>query len=146
MRVLGGWSYRLAGLDALLRWGSRLERVAVETPALIGAATPVLMLGAFVTNTTLLGGGMNVPIESDMADGRIEIACIDAISRVRLHWAFLCLANGWRVPDGVLRVVRTDRAVITCDRPLPFAADGELVCEDARFDIAVRQGALNVVC
>jgi len=146
MRALGGWSYRIAGLDALLRHGSRVERVAVETPDLSGASTPTLILGAFVTNTTLLGGGMNVPIESDMADGQIEIACIDAMSRVRLHWAFLCLANGWRVPDGVLRVVRTTSAVITCERPLPFAADGELICEDCRFDVAVRPGALTVIC
>ena len=104
------------------------------------------MYGAFVTNTTLLGGGMVVPIDSDMADGQLEIACIEARSRARLHWAFLCLANGWRVPDGVLRVVRTDCAVITCEHRLPFAADGELVCEESRFDVAVRPGALRVIC
>ncbi|MCX6537681.1 MAG: diacylglycerol kinase family protein [Acidobacteria bacterium] len=143
MRALGGWSYRIAGLNALLSRGSRLERVAVET--LDHASEPRSIYGAFVTNTTLLGGGMDVPIDSDMADGQLEIACIEAMSRARLHWAFLCLANGWRVPDGVLRVVRTDRAVITCEHRLPFAADGELVCEENRFEVAVRPGALRVI-
>jgi len=169
MRALGGWSYRIAGLNALLRRGSRLERVAIESAGTgfaprsrgdngtlhageeavssqFGAPEPRSMYGAFVTNTTLLGGGMVVPIDSDMADGQLEIACIEARSRARLHWAFLCLANGWRVPDGVLRVVRTDCAVITCEHRLPFAADGELVCEESRFDVAVRPGALRVIC
>ena len=192
MRALGGWSYRIAGLNALLCRGSRLDRVAIESAGTgfmnrsrgekrpphaddevvpsetglitrarrensppyagyedvsrqFGASEPRSIYGAFVTNTTLLGGGMVVPIDSDMADGQLEIACIEAMSRARLHWAFLCLANGWRVPDGVLRVVRTDRAVITCEHRLPFAADGELVCEESRFDVAVRPGALRVI-
>jgi diacylglycerol kinase (ATP) len=169
MRALGGWSYRIAGLNALLSRGSRLERVAIETAETgaiarshgengqpyagndtvsgqIGDEEPRSIFGAFVTNTTLMGGGMDVPIESDMADGQLEIACIEAMSRGRLLWAFTCLANGWRVPDGVLRVVRTDRAVITCEHRLPFAADGELVCEESRFEVAVRPGALRVIC
>lgn len=146
MRALGGWSYRLAGLNALLARGSRLEPVAVETAEHPGDAAPRSIYGAFVTNTTMLGGGMDVPIDSDMADGRLEIACIEAMPRTRLLWAFLCLANGWRVPDGSLSVVRTGGAVITCGRRLPFAADGELVCEDSRFDVAVRPGALHVIC
>jgi YegS/Rv2252/BmrU family lipid kinase len=145
MRALGGWSYRIAGLNALLSRRSRLERVAIETAG-TGVEEPRSIFGAFVTNTTLLGGGMNVPIESDMADGQLEIACIEAMSRGRLLWAFTCLANGWRVPDGVLRVVRARRAVITCERRLPFAADGELACEESRFEVAVRPGALRVIC
>ena len=150
MRALGGWSYRIAGLAALLSRGSRLERVAIETDETVsgenGALGAQSIYGAFITNTTLLGGGMVVPIDADMADGQFEIACIDAMSRARLHWAFLCLANGWRVPDGVLRVVRTARAVITCERRLPFAADGEVLCEESRFEVVVRPGALSVIC
>jgi diacylglycerol kinase family enzyme len=169
MRAIGGWSYRIAGLTALVSRGSRLERVTIETPGTSfvthsGGANPHQraaddtvsdtmgdegtrsVSGAFITNTTLLGGGMNVPVDSDMADGQLEIACIEPMSRARLLWAFTCLANGWRVPDGVLRVVRTDRAVLTCERRLPFAADGELVCEERRFEVAVRPGALRVIC
>jgi diacylglycerol kinase (ATP) len=140
MRAFGGWSYRIAGLDALLRRGTQLEHVAVDSAEF----QPIY--GAFVTNTTLLGGGMKVPVDSDVADGQIEIASITPLSRARLYWAFLCLANGWRVPEGALHVVRTDRATITCARRLPFAADGEVVCEECRFDVAVRPGALRVVC
>ncbi|MCX6545722.1 MAG: diacylglycerol kinase family protein [Acidobacteria bacterium] len=169
MRAIGGWSYRVAGLTALVSRGSRLERVAIEIPGTsvvthsgganlplragndtvsgtIGDVCPRSISGAFITNTTLLGGGMNVPVDSDMADGQLEIACIEPMPRARLLWAFTCLANGWRVPDGVLSVVRTGRAVITCERRLPFAADGELVCEDRRFEVAVRPGALRVIC
>jgi diacylglycerol kinase (ATP) len=169
MRALGGWSYRIAGLNALFSRGSRLERVEVDAVTAESIASPggedgppmtgdgavsgekrALELwstfGAFITNTTRLGGGMDVPITSDMADGQLEIASIAPMSRMRLLWAFTCLANGWRVPDGALRVVRTTRAVITCERRLPFAADGELVCEDRRFEVAVRPGALRVIC
>jgi diacylglycerol kinase (ATP) len=169
MRALGGWSYRIASLKALLSRGSRLERMVIETAGMgfttrsrgenkpppaggeavsskTGDEVPWSISGVFITNTTLLGGGMVVPIDSDMADGQLEIACIEPMSRARLLWAFTCLANGWRVPDGVLRVVRTERAVITCDRRLPFAADGELVCEESRFEVMVRPGALRVIC
>ncbi|MEI6669395.1 MAG: diacylglycerol kinase family protein [Acidobacteriota bacterium] len=145
MRALGGWSYRLAGLNALLKYGSRLDRVTVTTLSPANSSAPADIHGAFVTNTTLLGGGMAVPVASNMADGQLEIACIEAMSKARLYWAFTCLANGWPVPEGLLRIVRTHHAVITSDQPLSFAADGEPICVDTRFDIAVQPGALCVI-
>jgi len=144
MRALGGWSYRVAGLAALLQGGSLVERVAIDMEDKGGA--PQLVHGVFITNTRLLGGGLDVPIECDFADGQLETACIEQMPRARLFWAFACFANGWRVPAGVLRVARGRRAVITCDRPVPFAADGELVCTDQRFELRVRPGALRVIC
>jgi diacylglycerol kinase (ATP) len=146
MRACGGWSYRIAGLKALLARGVRLDRVSLLCAGEAEPEHPQPIFGAFVTNTTWLGGGMQVPIDADAADGHFEIACITAMPRLRLYWAFTCLANGWRVPAGVMRVVRTTQAVVTCDHALTFAADGERLGDGTCFTLEIRPGALRVLC
>jgi len=148
MRLLGGGAYRLAGLRAMLRPGSlrRRLRIVPGSDAAGPSVAPEAVLAVFVTNARMLGSGMTLPIDADMADGHLELVWVPPLSRPRLLWAFLCLANGWRIPDGVIGSVRAERGVITSDRPIEFAADGELMCEGTRFDVAVKPGALDVIC
>jgi diacylglycerol kinase (ATP) len=145
MRLFGDWSYRLVGLAHLLAPRGLAERVGVtsESGEPLYAAGPVFAL--FAANTRVLGGGLVLPIDTDPADGRLEIAIVPQMSRLMLLRAFLCFARGRPVPEGTVSVVRTARAVIDCARSVPFSADGDLVCQGTRFEVEVMPGALNLI-
>ena len=145
MKGLGGFTYRLAGLLVLLRPGSLADRVGitVDDQERLAATSPVH--GVFVTNGTKLGSGMTLPVESRIDDGILEVVWINATSRPGLLWAFACLVNGWRIPDGVISVVRGTHAVISCADETTIAADGEVIDEGTRFEVTVRPGALRVI-
>ena len=146
MRFLGDWSYRLVGLAHLLAPRGITEEISVtgEPGGLLQAAGPVFAV--FAANTRILGGGLVLPIDADHSDGRIEIAIVPRMSRLKLLWAFLCFARGLPVPDGTLATHRAVRAAIDCARSVPFSADGELMCRGTRFDVEVLPGALTLIC
>lgn len=159
LHVLGESSYKLAGARQLLKRQLTVEPYELATAtdhppssgASAGAGSGQLRVsmrayGLFVANTRVLGGGLVLPVESKDDDGRMEIALIPEMSRIRLLWAFTCFARGWRVPRGSLHVIRTSRASIVCGGTRGFAADGDLMCEADRFDLALRPGALRVLC
>ncbi|MEW5983809.1 MAG: diacylglycerol kinase family protein [Acidobacteriota bacterium] len=102
--------------------------------------------GVFVANTAVLGGGLVLPLDADESDGRMEVAVIRRMPRLRLWWAFACLAQGWPVPEGVLDIARAPAVEIVSDEELPFTADGDLLCRDTRFAVRVRPCALRVIC
>lgn len=145
MRHLGDWSYRLVGLAHLLAPRALTERVSVSTASgeLLHASGDVFAV--FAANTRVLGGGLVLPITADPSDGQIEIAIVPRMPREKLLWAFLCFTRGRPVPDGVLSVHRAAGAVIACARKVPFSADGDLMCRDARFEIVVLPGALQLI-
>lgn len=148
-RLLGGATYRLAGLQHLtLRGGATwaLEIAADWVPGDPGTdRRRVVTHGVFVANTRVLGGGLVLPLDADETDGLMEVAVIPKMSRHRLWWAFACFAQGWRVPVGALEVVRARCVVIESDRELPFTAEGDLLCRASRFTIRVRRGALTFI-
>jgi diacylglycerol kinase family enzyme len=102
--------------------------------------------GLFVANTKILGGGLVLPLAADDADGSMEIAAIPEMPRGRLLWAFACFSRGWRVPPGVLHILRGPSAIVTCDGPEPFTADGDAMWEAARFDMCVLPRRISVFC
>jgi diacylglycerol kinase (ATP) len=149
LHVLGHASYSLAGLRHLLRPGTIDRRYVID--AVPSGGTRIVRRecvgpGLFMANTRVLGGGLVLPVPADPADGWIDVAVIRATARVRLLWAFVCFARGWRLPGHVLDVVRTTEAVVTCEGRQPFAADGDLMGEDERFSISVAPRALRVIC
>jgi diacylglycerol kinase (ATP) len=145
-RAMGDWSYRLAGLAHLLAPRGLAETIAVTGDAgvTLQAAGPVFAV--FAANTRVLGGGLVLPIDADASDGRLEIAVVPRMARLKLLWAFLCFTRGRPVPAGTLSVYRARRAVLTTARDVPFSADGDLVCRGTRFDIEVLPGALRLIC
>ena len=144
-RRLGGVTYRLAGLQQLLKPRATTVSLAIEMGG--GAPGPPQDLHAlFVTNTALLGGGLRLPVELEPDDGAFEVCAVPRMARLRLLWAFLCFAQGWRIPTGVLSVVRGSTAHITAAAPTTFSADGEVVCVDRRFAITAHRHALRVIC
>jgi diacylglycerol kinase family enzyme len=75
----------------------------------------------------------------------MEIVVIRDVPRLALLWAFVCFSAGWRVPAGVLEVIRCAGATIGCDDVEPFAADGDLAGEERVFSFAVSPQALRVI-
>lgn len=146
MRFLGDWSYRLVGLAHLLSPRGITEEVSVTGASgeLLHAAGPVFAV--FAANTRILGGGLVLPIDAGHADGRLEIAIVPRMPRLKLLWAFLCFTRGRPVPGGTLIVHRATRAVINGARSVPFSADGDLMCRGTRFEVEVLPGALTLVC
>jgi diacylglycerol kinase (ATP) len=142
MRLSGDWSYRIVGLAHLLAPRGATVRVrGTREPGEPGQPfEPVHAV--FVANTRVLGGGLVLPIDADPSDGLLDIAVVPRMARVKLLWAFLCLAHGRPVPAGTLRVFRASRAHLECVQDVPFSADGDLMCRAARFDVEVMPGAL----
>jgi diacylglycerol kinase (ATP) len=144
-RRLGVWTYRIAGLAQVLR-----PRVAVVSLAISTDGGPPSQRrdahAAFVANGAMLGGGLRLPVGVHLDDGAFEVCVVPRTSRNRLMWAFLCFAQGWRLPDGVLSVTRASTAEIVSPTPIPFAADGEVVCVERRFRITAHRHAVRVIC
>jgi diacylglycerol kinase (ATP) len=145
MRFFGDWSYRLVGLAHLLapRRISEEASVSGESGKLLHGAGPVFAI--FAANTSILGGGLVLPVDADASDGLLDIAVVAAMPRLKLLWAFLCFTRGRPVPRGTLSIYRTSRAVIGCARSVPFSADGDLMCRGTRFEVEVMPGALNLI-
>jgi len=146
VRFFGDWSYRLVGLAHVLAPRGITEEVRVtgESGEVLHPAGPVFAV--FAANTRMLGGGLVLPIDADHTDGRLEIAIVPRMPRLKLLWAFLCFTRGRPVPGGTLSVHRATRAVIDCARSVPFSADGDLMCRSTRFEVEVLPGALTLVC
>ena len=146
MRFFGDWSYRIVGLSHLLAPRSIEEEAGVTAGSgeRLHPSGPVFAI--FAANTRVLGGGLVLPIDADPSDGLLDIAIVARMPRLKLLWAFLCFTRGRPVPDGTLTVHRAARAVIGCARPVPFAADGDLMCRGARFEVEALPGALHLLC
>lgn len=144
-RRLGGWTYRLAALRQLLR--RRAATVALEVSLDGGTPGQLCELhAAFVANTALMGGGLRLPADVTPDDGLFELCLVPRLPRARLLWAFLCLSQGWTIPDGVLLTSRGSSAQIITAEPTVFAADGEVVCTDRCFTLTAHRHALRVIC
>jgi hypothetical protein len=63
-----------------------------------------------------------------------------------LAFRLAALRSGRPQPECVLTVRRAIRATITVENAMAFAADGEVVCVDRRFEVIVRKHALMVLC
>lgn len=149
-RFLGGATYRLAGLQHLVLQGGRTRTLRIREGApgecfTSAAYRSFTTHGIFVASTRVVGGGLVLPLDANEADGRLEVGIIPEMPRLRLWWAFVCFAQGWRVPDGALEVIRAAAVEIVSAHELPFTADGDLLCRDTRFQIRVRPGALSVI-
>ena len=145
MRLCGEWSYRVVGFGHLLNPGRITERVTITGGSGEVLCPPGESHAVFIANTPILGGGLVLPVDADPSDGLIEIAIAPRMPRLRLLWAFVCFAHGWRVPEGTLQVFRVARAAIACERTVPFSADGDLICSADRFEISVLRRALRLI-
>jgi diacylglycerol kinase family enzyme len=148
VHALGGWSYRLAGLGHVLlqrdlRCAIRIASAERRHHQLTGGHETATY-GVFVANTRFLGGGLELPVSADAADGFLDLATVRAHGRFRLLWAFLCFAHGWRVPSDTLDVQHLAEATLTTAVPTSLSADGEHLTAGTTFHFRVRPRALRV--
>jgi diacylglycerol kinase (ATP) len=139
--AMGGFSYTVAGLRHVLHPGVIAERYEIRHA---GGLWSVRSPGVFIANTSALGGGLILPLGSDATDGVVEIAVIADLSRPRLLAAFARFARGWPLPPGTLTTVKASRVEIQCEGVRRFSADGDLLGESDRWDVAVVPAALRV--
>lgn len=144
----GAAAYRVSGVASLLAPRRVAQRVRITYRDPLSRREHTIerdAVGFFIANGRHLGGGLALPVQGRMDDGVFEICVVRAAARARLLWAFACLVRGWTLPDGVLEVLRADRATIAFTAEGPFSADGEDLCAASRFDLCVRPGALTVL-
>ena len=139
--AMGGFSYTVAGLRHVLHPGVIAERYEIRHE---GGVVSVRSPGVFIANTPALGGGLILPLASDATDGMLEIAVIGDMPRPRLLAAFARFARGWPLPEGTLSTVKVSRVEIWCEGPRRFSADGDLLGESDRWEVAVVPAALRV--
>jgi diacylglycerol kinase (ATP) len=139
--AMGGFSYTVAGLRHVLHPGVIAGRYEIRHA---GGVWSVRSPGVFIANTSALGGGLILPLGSDATDGLVEVATIADLPRPRLLAAFARFARGWPLPEGTLTTVRTSRVEIRCEGVRRFSADGDLLGESDRWEVAVVPGALRV--
>jgi diacylglycerol kinase (ATP) len=139
--AMGGFSYTVAGLRHVLHPGVIAERYEISHPR---GTLSVRSPGVFFANTPALGGGLILPLASDATDGILEVAVIADMARPRLLAAFARFARGWPLPEGTLITVKASRVEIRCEGPRRFSADGDLLGESDRWEVAIVPAALRV--
>jgi diacylglycerol kinase family enzyme len=146
VRGLGAQAYLLMAVAHLLSPASRTRvvRVTADGPggswSWEGPCHAVL-----IANHPTLGAGLSLPVPASADDGIAEVCIVPRRSRVSLVWRLAALETGRPQPDDVLRV-RTARTVtIELEAVVPFAADGDVICIDRRFDLRVREGAIRIL-
>lgn len=143
----GPLGYQLAGVAALLSW--RPATFTVRN----GAAPPTTFpgLAVVVANSAFLAAGAMAAPDADVRDGLLDVVTVRQMRRLSFLKVMLLARSGRHVR---LRQVATGRAasvVVTADRAMPAAADGEtLPCASPLapglpLRIRVLPGALRVI-
>ena len=125
--VRGPLGYQLAGVRALIAWQPARFTVEVTGPA--GTAGP--QAGEFpgycviAANSAYLAAGVNAAPTADLTDGLLDVLSVADGSRASFLRVMRRAASGRHLG---LRQVSLQRAVsvmVTADRAMPAAADGE---------------------
>lgn len=145
-QLVGGFVYKLSATATLLAGRDLVDRVAIRyrDPAGTWAEWEGRVHALFVVNHRLCGGGLAVPTGSDGRDGVFELGMVTAGSRPALIANFSRLSAGARISPEAFVVRRATEAVVRVDRPMTFAADGELLETAREFTLRIRPGALRV--
>ena len=145
---LGSGAYRIAaGANVLFRPGlTETVRLTWRVP---GESTDQSLElrahGVFLANQRNVGGGINLPIPADNADGALDVCVVHDVARIRLLTALTKLLRGSAIASDVFSAWRATRVVIETERHTAFFGCGDLVAEGTRFDVRVVPGALRVL-
>jgi diacylglycerol kinase family enzyme len=149
LHVLGTRVYSLAGAANILLCRDVVRHLRVQyfdsgegqTREITG-----LFHGLFAANQPNLGGGLQLPIASDNADGAFELCLLTAGTRTRLLTTLVLVSGGRSAPPGVLQTCRVLSATIESDRDETFFGDGEWLADGRSFRVQVVAGGLAVIC
>lgn len=80
-----------------------------------------------VANAQSYGGGMKIAPLADMADGLLDVVVVGEVGRAEFLRAFPSVFKGSHLSHPKVNHHRGARIRLSCERPLPFLADGEEV-------------------
>jgi diacylglycerol kinase (ATP) len=107
---------------------------------------PARLHGLFVANQSRLGANLQLPANSDHADGRFELCLLPTGSRLRLIAALYALRLGRPLPAGAMLIRRAESARIICADEWLFLGDGEILAQGREFVVELLPRALAVRC
>lgn len=136
---LGKLVYLYGSLATIASW-----RPAQFTCSIDGAPLELRGWSVAVANSGSYGGGMRLAPDASMEDGRLDVVCAAATSRLRFLRALPKVFRGTHI-DNELVTVRPARTVeLAADRPFRVFADGDPV-GTLPCTVTVRPGAVRVL-
>jgi YegS/Rv2252/BmrU family lipid kinase len=145
VRVLGPQAYLLMAVAHLAAPASPVRAVRVAGD---GPDGPWRWDGechaVFVANHPTLGAGLALPVAALADDGVVEVCIVPRRSRLSLAMKLAVLKTGRPQPEAVLTVRKARALTIEVGTVSAFAADGDVLCMERRFEIAVRPLAIRI--
>ncbi|MCU0620934.1 MAG: diacylglycerol kinase family lipid kinase, partial [Gemmatimonadales bacterium] len=135
----GRGAYLAAALAMLFRYRAPWLRFEGD----FGVREGRYLLGA-VANTARYGAGIRIAPDARADDGLLDCCLVRDLPRLTALRVIPGMYRGAHLRRPEVEVVRTRELRVTCDRPMPLAADGEVVGE-APARLSVRPAALRVL-
>ena len=103
---------------------------------------------AVAANLPRFGGGMKIAPDASIDDGLLDLVIVREVSKVNLLRVFPKVYSGKHASHPAVEIIRTQRAILSIDRPMYLYGGGEPVRPMApgdRVELEVLAGALAVV-
>ena len=136
---IGPLVYRWAAVRTVAGW-----RHATYACVLDGQPLTVHGWAVAVANSGVYGGGMRLAPQADLADGRLDVVCTAATSRLRFLRVLPKVLRGTHVHEPAVSVRRAGEVELAADRPFRVFADGDPV-GSLPATVTVRPSAVRVL-
>ena len=147
--VAGPLGYQIAGVRALLRW--RPATFSVDCGPAVGPATSFPGFCVIVANSVYLAAGKKAAPDADIGDGLLDVIMVHQARKLSFVKVMQQASSGAHVRLSQVSTRRAASVIVTTDRAMPAAADGEtLACASplgagAALRIRALPGALRVI-
>jgi diacylglycerol kinase family enzyme len=139
LRAHGG--YILSLLPTLLRF--RAQQITIRDGAGNTLHSEPAMLTCFA-NTSRYGHGLRIAPEASMTDGLLDLCFVRRLGKLKLLALFSLVYWGQHTKLRYVSISRGVSFVLETERPAPFFADGEYVCQTP-VEIGIVSLALHVI-
>jgi YegS/Rv2252/BmrU family lipid kinase len=145
-RRLGRWLttrvYTLGLLSTLIRCRKHLHNLTIRCrhKTLITRAVSLT-----ISNVPTLGRRFKVAPDTRLDDGKLGIGVISETGWLRIWAAVMRVMRGRYDRQTGSHCFQTERATITCDRPMMFFADGEISGPTTRLELELLPHSLDLI-
>lgn len=138
---LGHFAYVLEGIKELPDLKS--YHVKVETAE--GESRKGEYIFGAVSNSTSFGGMIKLdPGKVDMSDGKFELTLVKTPKNLlELNRVLFSLMSG-KYDDELITFLHTEKAVFSCEEPMPWSLDGEYASGGERVEVRVLPQAVRI--
>jgi diacylglycerol kinase (ATP) len=143
LRGHGGYAMSLA--PAAFRFAPFPMKIEVDDDAgnWTTCSKQTTILAAFA-NTPIYGGGMRIAPRAQIDDSKLDICVIGGINAFKLFCMFPTVYFGRHLGLREVRYLRSTRARVETENPMPVYADGEYV-RQTPAEFGIQPGALKVI-